>query len=183
MWANFIQALVEGKPVDVILMRTGWGSRYLAPVTHCPKIVGEVLIRMQEGARANVGLLALSLLITSTAASLAADQHIACRFAGTICNTCDKSDDRAIERTLTFYLDDTNKKLVPEGSVASARTNSYSDTEVRADISINSVPKSGAATIIIDRVKGTAVVTALVLPAGIDRETAECHEVETPPTQ
>jgi hypothetical protein len=131
-----------------------------------------------------VCLLGLIVLVTSSSASLAADQHIACRFSGTSCNTCDKSDDRAIERTLTFYFDDTNKQLVPEGgAVVSAHTNSYSETEVKANISINSVPESGPAQIVIDRVTGTAVLTAMLVPAGIDIETGDCREVAPPPTQ
>jgi hypothetical protein len=135
-------------------------------------------------ARIYIVLLGLILLTTSSSASLAGGQHIACHFAGSSCNSCDRSGDKAIERTLSFYLDDTKKQLVPDGgAVKSARTNLYWDTLVKADITINSVPESGPSQIAIDRIAGTAVLTTMLVPAGIDIENGDCHEVAAPPAQ
>jgi hypothetical protein len=132
--------------------------------------------------RVHASLLSLIVLTTCSVAQ-AADQHIVCSFSGTACNGCERKDDKAT-RTLTFFLDDANKQLVAEGGpVTSARTTSYSDTEVRAEIQINSLPANGAAQIAINRAQGTAVFSALLLPAGVDIETGDCHEVAGPQTQ
>jgi hypothetical protein len=121
-------------------------------------------------------------LITSGSVA-AADQHIACNFS-LPATAAIRSDDGAMQQTLTFFLDDANKQLVAEGGpVVSARTTAYSDTEVRADIKINSLPANAAAQIAISRGQGTAVITILVLPAGMDVETGDCHEVAAPQTQ
>jgi hypothetical protein len=113
-----------------------------------------------------------------------ADQHLACSFTGSSCLVCDRSDDSSNERALSFFLDDDNKQLVPEGvSVALARTTSYSETEVKADIEIKSLPASRKTQITITRTKGIAVISASLLPSGVDFETGECHEVAAPPAQ
>ncbi len=125
--------------------------------------------------------LTLIALITSGSVA-AADQHIACNFS-LPATAATRSDNKAMQ-SLTFFLDDANKQLVAErGPVVSARTTSYSDTEVRADIKINSLPANEAAQITINRGQGTAVITVLLLPAGIDIETGDCHEVAAPQTQ
>jgi len=53
----------------------------------------------------------------------------------------------------------------------------------RANIKINSLAANAAAQIAINRGQGTAVITILVLPAGIDIESGDCHEVAAPQTQ
>jgi hypothetical protein len=132
--------------------------------------------------RAYAVLLTLIALITNGSVALAADQHIACNFS-LPATAAIRSDDRAMQ-TLPFFLDDANKQLVAEGGpVVSARTTSYSDTEVRADIKIDSLPANAAAQIAINRGQGTAVITVLLLPAGIDIQTGDCHEVAAPQTQ
>ena len=131
--------------------------------------------------RAYAVLLTLIALITSGSVA-AADPHIACNFS-LPATAAIRSDDRAMQ-TLPFFLDDANKQLVAEGGpVVSARTTSYSDTEVRADIKIDSLPANAAAQIAINRGQGTAVITVLLLPAGIDIQTGDCHEVAAPQTQ
>jgi hypothetical protein len=114
----------------------------------------------------------------------AADQHIACNFTGSSCLICDRSDDSSNERALSFFLDDANEQLVPEGaSVASAHTNSYSETEVKADIEINSLPIARKTQITVMRTKGIAMISASLVPSGVDLETGECHEVAVRPAQ
>jgi hypothetical protein len=128
--------------------------------------------------------LATGIALIAYGSTAAADQHIACSFTGSSCLVCDRSDDSSNDRALSFFLDDTNEQLVPEGaSVASAHTTSYSDTEIKADIEINSLPIARKTQITVMRTKGIAVISASLPPSGVDLETGECHEVAAPPAQ
>lgn len=132
------------------------------------------------------------MLATATPAS-AKGRHISCQFSGSI-NRGIKGDNASVDRTLNFFLDDTHSQLVgeggdlPQGTILFVRTKTYSDTQIDAEISTGVVDGStffgqitdGPVVLRINRVAGSAVYAARLLPHGAEVAMGPCHEVAEP---
>ncbi len=136
-------------------------------------------------------LCGVALLAIMASSALAEGKHITCPFTGSI---SDGTHHTQVNRTMSFYLDDTHATLVGEGgdvaqgTSLTVHTKSYSDTWIDADISTG-MPSdvfffgqvmNGGAGIGINRVTGVAAYALKILPHGAETGVATCHEVAPP---
>jgi hypothetical protein len=135
-----------------------------------------------------------SAALVAVSPAFAKGKHVSCHLTGLI---MEATGEKRIERTLNFYLDDTNEKLVGEsgdiikGTNLNARTTRYSDVEIVAEISTGMAGEiifygrvtNGPTSLRIDRVTGQAALIGNLLPRGSDMEVGPCREIAPPPTK
>jgi hypothetical protein len=136
------------------------------------------------------------ILLAINPTAFAKGKHITCQFTTAIKNG-DTGGHTFVDRMLNFYLDDTHAQLIgeggnlPEGAMLFARTKTYSDTQIDAEISTGTLDgptffdrvTDGPVALRINRVGGNAAYAVRLLPRGAEVGEGACHEVAPPGTK
>ena len=131
--------------------------------------------------------------LTAASSANASGKHIRCNLSGS------QDGHREISRQFDFFIDDTNSTLVGESGPGigfadafDIKVQTFSDTKIEALISnagsggvlyFDRMNYNGAAYLIIDRIKGRAILTASFSPRGAEVIDGDCVQREAPKTK
>jgi hypothetical protein len=169
----------------LLTTRLSWGDGSIYSFTFSQHQGSKLMAR-------RILIAALMLMAAANTPSTAKSEHISCQLSGTLTNGW---ADQPISKTLLFYLDDTDEKLVSETNSVSAKTTLYSDAKIEgqlADVTFPTImapslfgilldgPEPGQSLFTLNRVGDDAILTAKFQPNGTMFATGPCEQIAPP---